>query len=1210
MRMKRIATAAMTAMLGLTAMAQQKPMKAYLVSDAHLDTQWNWDVQTTIRDYIRHTLDQNLFLLKQYPNYVFNFEGGVKYAWMKEYYPQQYELMKEYVKQGRWHLAGSSWDACETIVCSPESWLRNVLLGQTFYRQEFGREGTDIFLPDCFGFPYTMPTLMAHCGLIGFSSQKLGWRTKPFYEGDKRYPFTVGLWQGIDGSRIMMAHGFSYGQRWNDEDLSKSRLLQREIAESPLNIVYRYYGTGDIGGSPTVASVRSVEKGIKGDGPVQVISATSDQLYKDFLPYESHPELPVFDGELTMDLHGNGCYTSQAAMKLYNRQNEHLGDAAERTAVMADWLGTTDYPSERLTDTWRRFIWHQFHDDVTGTSIPRAYEFSWNDELLALKQFSDVLTHSASGVIGMMDTRVGGQPVVVYNNESRKVEAVAEVELRDSRDYQVTGPDGRRVRSQVITRNGRRMLLFEASVPATGFAVYGITPAKAKTPSALTPAKGQGVSMESTRYALTVNEYGDITSLVDKQGGQQIVAPGKSLRLVVLDDCRSEAWPAWEIHKATLDKKPVAVHDSVTMSIEEGPLRHTLVIRKKYGPSAIVQRIHLYEGTQADRIDFENEVDWQSLNALLKAEFALNVSNSEATYDIGLGSVRRGNNRDNSHEVYAHEWTDLTDRTGKYGVTLLNDSRYGWDKPDDNTLRLSLLYSPQPGRGYVYQARQDFGHHVFTYSLVGHEGALKPAWAVAQADRLNSRLKTFAATRHKGALGTAFSFLQSDNENVVVRALKQAETSGEYVVRVYEMGGKAQQQARLTFAADIAEAVEADGTEKTIGKAVFSGRQLVVDIKPYSVKTYKLKLKTPDAAAVAQAAATPLSLDKASGVTLNRRCFSYNEFRGEANFEGGYSYAAELLPDDGITVGGIPFVFAPKDEANGLACQGDTLKLPADCRHLYLLVASDQDDRQATFTLGKTSQTVTVPYYTGFVGQWGHDGQTVGFLKDGQVAYIGSHRHSPGADEPYEFTYMFRVCLDVPKGVRQVVLPRDEHVVIFAATMANDEADLKPAAPLFMASLVGGDTVDGASSATAQTEATPAQKSVLKNAKMIAVSGEVNADELATNLVDGNPDTKWCDAQSAPNYVVFDLGQPTVVKHWRMLNAGCEQAAWITRTCLLQGRNSDTEEWRTLDMIDGNRNNLVNRQFSETAVRYIRLYVIAPTQGYDAAARIYELEVF
>lgn len=1191
MNSKKFLSVAVAALLSSGAMAQTEK-KAYMVADAHLDTQWNWDVQTTIREYVKSTLDQNLMLLKQYPSYIFNFEGAVKYSWMKEYYPLQFAELKHYVANGRWHLTGSSWDANEVIICSPESWLRNILLGQTFYRQEFNTESTDVFLPDCFGFGYTLPTLAAHCGLIGFSSQKLVWRTNPFYEGGKRYPYTIGLWQGIDGSRIMMTHGFNYSQRYNDEDLSQNQQLLREIGESPLGQAYHYYGTGDIGGSPSIASVRAIEKGIKGSGPIKIVSATSDQIYKDYLPYDKHPELPVFNGELPMDVHGNGCYTSQAAMKLYNRQNEHLGDAAERTAVMADWLGAASYPADVMTDTWKRVIWHQFHDDLTGTSIPRAYEFSWNDELLALKKFSDVLTHSVSGIARQMDTRVSGQPVVVYNNETTPVRAIAQVELKDNRDYRVTDANGRNIASQVVERDGKRVLLFDADVPATGMAVYGVKAAGNKKMA----AAAAGRTIQSSRYQLTVDDFGDVVSIIDKKNNRQLVANGKSLRLVVFDDCRSERWPAWEILKRTLDKTPLPVHDAVEISILPGSLRQTLVIKKKYGESDIIQRIHLYEGAQADRIDFENEVDWRSLNALLKAEFPLSVANAEATYDIGLGSVRRGNNRDNSFEVYAHEWTDLTDRKGDYGVTLLNDSRYGWDKPTDNTLRLSLLYSPQPGRSYTYQARQDFGHHVFTYSLVGHEGALNAVEAVREADRLNSPLRTFHADRHAGALGKQFSFVSSDNKNVVVRALKRAEVSNEYVVRVYEMSGKGAQQARITFAAPVVKAVEADGTERTIGEAATAGGSLVVDIKPYSVKTYKVQLANTKQQAAPDVQQLALDFD--------RHCFSFNAFRTSGNFEGGYSYAAELLPDEGITVGDIPFTFGEKDAANGVTCKGQTIQLPADkdYRHVYLLVASDKDDRQAAFTVGGKQQMVSVPYYTGFIGQWGHDGHTVGYLKDAQVAWVGSHRHSGTADEPYEFTYMFRVRLDVPKGVHQIKLPEDEHVVVFAATVANDANDGTAAAPLFQTSILPN--------AQTTAAATQPQVNLLRDAKVIATSGEVNNSESAAMLMDGDPDTKWCDAQAAPNYVVFDFGKPTTITRWRVLSAACEQSAYITRTCLLQGRNSDTEEWQTLDMFEGNRNNYTDRSFTATSVRYLRLFVIAPTQGQDSAARIYELEVY
>ncbi len=1180
---------------------------AYMVSDAHLDTQWNWDVQATIKSYIWNTMVQNFHLLRQYPDYIFNFEGGVKYAWMKEYYPEQYEELKRWVASGRWHLTGSSWDACETIVCSPESWLRNVLLGQTFYRQEFQKEGTDIFLPDCFGFPYTMPTLMAHCGLVGFSSQKLMWRTAPFYEGNKKYPFTVGVWRGIDGSEVFMTHGFGYGQRFQDgEDLSHSEMLRREADESPQGLLYRYYGTGDIGGSPTVGSVRALEKGLKGDGPVKIISATSDQIYKDLAAAPT--TLPHFDGELTIDLHGNGCYTSQAAMKLYNRQNEHLGDAAERAAVMADWAGAYKYPIRLMTDAWRRVIWHQFHDDLTGTSIPRAYEFSWNDELLSLKQFSDVLTTSVGGVVRMMDTNVGGTPVVVYNNESHEqAHPLPLPKGGESGQYRVVGPDGKEVLSQVVDNNGKRELLFEAKAPAMGFAVYNVQTIKGKKLSNLASLRegsgaGSGVALSNSVYNVTVDANGDITSLYDKQARRELVADGRQIRLVVFDDCRSEAWPAWEIHKRTLDKAPLPIHDDVSVALEEdGPLRKSICIKKKYGKTQITQHIRLYEGSQARRIDFENAVDWQSENALLKAEFPLSVSNAEATYDIGLGCIRRGNNRDNQYEVYSHEWTDLTDRSGQYGVTILNDSRYGWDKPTDNTLRLSLLYAPKPGGGYVYQAHQDKGHHVFTYSLVGHEGDLNLVDAAREAATLNSPLRAFTAPKHKGQLGRTFSFAESSNPNVIVRTMKRAEVSDEYVVRVHELSGKGEQQTTLRFAADIVKAVEADGTEQSLYQAVANGRELKFTIKPFSVKTFKLKLRQPDqqpTAAKQQALALP----------YNQKCFTFNGFRGEADFEGGYSYAAELMPAEGLTVDGIDFCFGERDGRNGLVCRGDTLLLPEGqtFTHVYLLAASNKGDRQASFRVGTSEQQVEVPFYSGFVGQWGHDGQTHGHLKQAQVAWVGTHRHSPQGDEAYEFTYMFKLRLDVPKGATRLILPNDEHVVVFAATAAADDVNAAPAAPLFRTS-----NRDDLTYLKADEQKATAGPSLLKGAQILSYSGYVNDRERPEMLVDGNPDTKWCDTHRAPNYISFDLGAVKPVSRWHLLNAGSEMQAYVTRTCLLQGRSNEQEEWQTLDMIDGNRQNDIDRTFQPASVRYVRLYVVGPTQesGMDAV-RIYEFDLW
>jgi len=137
-----------------------KQKTLYLVSNAHFDTQWHWTVQNSINNYLVNTMKDNFYLIEKYPDYVFNFEGAIKYMWMKEYYPYEYETVKKYIAAGRWNIAGSSLDAIDVQVPSSESQFRNILLGQNFYKTEFNTKSSDIFLPDCFGFGYSLPTII------------------------------------------------------------------------------------------------------------------------------------------------------------------------------------------------------------------------------------------------------------------------------------------------------------------------------------------------------------------------------------------------------------------------------------------------------------------------------------------------------------------------------------------------------------------------------------------------------------------------------------------------------------------------------------------------------------------------------------------------------------------------------------------------------------------------------------------------------------------------------------------------------------------------------------------------------------------------------------------------------------------------------------------------------------------------------------------
>ena len=81
-----------------------------------------------------------------------------------------------------------------------------------------------------------------------------------------------------------------------------------------------------------------------------------------------------------------------------------LYEVITSASVIADWMGGANYPSAKIAGAWKRFIWHQFHDDLTGTSIPQAYTFSWNDELLSQTQFNDILAHASASVSRTLDS--------------------------------------------------------------------------------------------------------------------------------------------------------------------------------------------------------------------------------------------------------------------------------------------------------------------------------------------------------------------------------------------------------------------------------------------------------------------------------------------------------------------------------------------------------------------------------------------------------------------------------------------------------------------------------------------------------------------------------------------------------------------------------------------------------------------------------------
>ena len=1042
-----------------TSLAQNQ-ISLFLVSNAHLDSQWNWTVQTDINNFVFNTLKDNIYLIEKYPDYVFNFEGAIKYMWMKEYYPAEYNKVKKYIAEGRWFVAGGSIDANDVNIPSSESQIRNLLLGQSFFKTEFNKKSNDIFLPDCFGFGYALPTIAAHCGIKGFSTQKLTWGSA------YGIPFDIGLWQGVDGSRIFAAfNAGNYTLGFNADiatDSAQVYKINRMGSKTGLYIDYRYYGTGDRGGAPDEKSVSYIANAIRDTSEIHVIMASSGMLWNK-LTEKDTKNLPVYNGELPLTMHGTGCYTSQAFLKYINRKNELLADAAERASVAADWLQRDTYPHKKLNDAWVRFLWHQFHDDITGTSIPEVYPFTWNDELISFQQFGSMYSHSVSTVIQALDTRVEGVPVIVNNSLSiarnEPVEACLSF-VNEPKAIKVFNKAGKEAPSQLKKKEGNKYtVVFLASVPANGYEVYSVKatdePCKLKSKLVITKE-----TLENEKYRVSVDANGDISGIYDKIANKELL--NSPTRLEMLTD-ETPQKPAWRIYYNSVSAKPrnyVSQVKSVEIE-EEGPVRVSLKITRETEGSIFIQYIRLSTGEAGQRVDLVNDIDWNSRNTLLKASFPFNVSNNVATYDLGIGTISRGNNTANLYEVPAQQWADITDKDGIYGVSILNDGKYGWDKPADNILRLTLFHSPMTKGNSYYQTYQDLGKHHFTYSISGHKDSWRNPASLWQSACLNQPLVAFQTDLHDGELGKSFSLASLNTNKVAIRALKKAESGDAIVIRLQELIGENEDNVEVNFASPIVSAKELNGIEEEIGGAAIKNGKLQVNMKSYQPRTFAIKL-SDSKVKVDKVKSQEVKLDYNSKVSSGDNDRTTGEFDHAGN-----SIPAELLPDEidsegiifkikkGTNQGKIEKVRQISNDA--VIPHGETLIIPeGDFNRIYILAAATEDT-EGIFKVGDNKVTLGIQYYSGFIGQWNSFvfdrpmneelsmkyinpvKKVPAYLKHDAIAWIGTHRHSiKGINEPYTFCYLYKYAIDIPKGLTTLTLPDNDKVRIMAITVAND----------------------------------------------------------------------------------------------------------------------------------------------------------------------------
>lgn len=797
----------------------KSPGKLALVSNSHIDLVYMWPYREFQRKIGRVHATQ-LNLLREFPDFIFTQSQPKMYEDIKQLYPEVYSGIRAMVKSGRWELVGAMYIEPDCNLVSGESFARQLLFGQRFFQKEFGKKSRTCWLPDVFGNSWIMPQILKQAGVDYFITNKL-----VVWNDTNEFPHNTFLWQGVDGSRVVAHFPTTHFGGELDAEIASLNWHEykqkQETGEAMCN-----YGFGDGRGGPTREMIHTARR-LKDFPGMPACRMDYAEAFFDRMG-ACADRLPVWDNELYLETH-RGTYTTAGELKKMNRRSELLYRDAEMFGGFAALLGEK-HPQDELNEGWKKVLKNQFHDILPGSHVSQAFHDAKED-------YRDAFTIGASShhaAVAGISRRIGvdARSIVVFNSLSwRRSDIVHTVVPSSTRQLWAVGPDGARKPVQVIKQEGEvSEVVFTAdNVPPMGYKLFRIEEGE---PAENTIRAENGV-IETDFLRVRFGKDGRITSIIHKPTKREVLT-GKGNHFQLFED-KPGRYSAWDIIPSYAEKEWEVVAPQVAGITETGPVRAILRQERRFMTSGIRQYITLY--ADVPRIDFHTFVRWVEREKMLKVAFPVDVLSRTASYDLSFGNIERPTHVNTpwdaaKFEVCAHQWADLSEPG--FGVSILNDCKYGHDIRG-GLMRLTLLRgatAPDP--------TADMGIHEITYSLYPHEGGWREAQTDRRAMELNMPMFAMPVEKQKGALPAEHAFAEVDAPNVFVSALKRAEDSNELVLRVYENRG-ARGPVTVTFDRPVKRAVACNLLEEEQGAAKSKGGKLEFSVKPYEIKTFKLR---------------------------------------------------------------------------------------------------------------------------------------------------------------------------------------------------------------------------------------------------------------------------------------------------------------------------------------------------------------------------------
>jgi len=794
-----------------------KRFKVHLVAHAHIDMNWLWPWDDTVNT-IRDTFSTMVKLIDQYPDFHFSQSQAITYKVTEEEFPDLFRVMRRYVKNGNWDPTASMWVEADLNMGGTEALVRQFLQAKRYFREVFGFEPKVCWEPDTFGHIWTMPQLAKKAGCSYYYLMRCG-KGQPLF-----------WWEAPDGSRIL-----AFNSVYNNY------VTPKNVVDVAIDLHNRYglrtsmfvYGVGDHGGGATVEDIEAAHEIQKRAVLPTVIFSSTHSFFKQAEKELKDKKLPVIRDEIQFTF--DGCYTTHGDIKRYNRVCEKLLVDAEKFSVFS---GT--YPRDSLRKAWLNTLFNQFHDILDGSGTSEAYIYPCELAEEALKTADQTLVVSLKSLSERIRFSRPGVPIVVFNPLSwDRTDIVKAKGLRHliPRNPILVSADGEGTPVQV----GGDEVLFVAHVPSMGYRTFYLVEGESAEKDFPKLVASEGL-LENEFFRLEIDaSSGTIRSLFDKVADRFVfkkdrhafTRPVHNNLLQVLHEVphSMSAWIIGDISRVENLTKGAKIE-----LVEIGPARATVGVTHSYRDSTVTQHISLCRGVA--RVDFSMTIDWKEVSndqvdaPMLKVSFTPILGNSKAAFEIPFGYVERPAD---GTEVPALRWVDVSDE--KYGLSLLNDSKYGFDV-EGNTVRMTLVrtsYSPDP--------KPDQGIHEVKYSVYPHKGGWKEALTFRRGYEVNHPLEAFVVMDRpdpKGPAKELVSFVRVKPDNLVVSCIKLAEDSNDYVVRVYDATG-AGAEAEIAFWFTIKEAYETDLTERELKKLDPQARKLNVPFRPFEIKTFRIR---------------------------------------------------------------------------------------------------------------------------------------------------------------------------------------------------------------------------------------------------------------------------------------------------------------------------------------------------------------------------------